>query len=185
MAVTAIFKYYECSKLHAKFLEMEYEGGDISMTIVLPNERTGLENLEGRLLEVFEDRKFTKMWVNVQIPSFRIVSLIDFNPIMEDVSFRSVATIFRTLLSSRKDAIRFVCFFSFYAAVYFQLGMKKAFNEEEADFSGINGNRNLHVSTIIQKSVIDISEAGTGVIVNPVGEFLQFCFVKIRNLTVV
>lgn len=92
MFVTDTYRYYECSRLNAKFLEMDYEGGDISMTIVLPNERNGLAALEARLPEVFEDRNFTYERVNVLLPKFTIESTIQFNPILQNVSFRRVST---------------------------------------------------------------------------------------------
>lgn len=86
MSITDTFRYYECSRLNAKFLELDYEGGDISMTIVLPNERNGLGALEARLPEVFEDRNFTYERVNVQLPKFTIESTIQFVPILKNVS---------------------------------------------------------------------------------------------------
>lgn len=87
MANTDTYKYYECSKLNAKFLELGYEGGDVSMTVVLPNEKNGLAALEARLPEVFEDRNFTYERVNVRLPKFTIESTIQFKPILENVSF--------------------------------------------------------------------------------------------------
>lgn len=87
---TDTYKYYECSKLNAKFLELGYEGGDISMTIVLPNEKNGLAALEARLPEVFEDRNYTYERVNVQLPKFTIESTIQFKPILENVSLQKL-----------------------------------------------------------------------------------------------
>lgn len=88
MTITDTFPYYECSRLNAKFLQLDYTGGDISMTIVLPNERSGLAALEARLPEVFEDRNFTYERVNVKLPKFTIESTIQFKPILQNVSFR-------------------------------------------------------------------------------------------------
>lgn len=87
---TDTYKYYECSKLNAKFLELGYEGGDISMTIVLPNEKNGLAALEARLPEAFEDRNYTYERVNVQLPKFTIESTIQFKPILENVSLHKI-----------------------------------------------------------------------------------------------
>lgn len=86
MISTDSYKYYECTKLNAKFLELGYEGGDISMTIVLPNERNGLAALEARLPEVLEERNYTYERVNVHLPKFTIDTTIQFKPILQNVS---------------------------------------------------------------------------------------------------
>jgi serpin B len=41
------------------------------------------------------------------------------------------------------------------------LGMSEAFNPEEADFSGMSGNRNLFISGVIHQAYIDVNEQGT------------------------
>lgn len=79
------YKYYECNKLNAKFLVLPYEGGDVSMTVVLPNEKDGLAALEARLPEVFEEREYKDERVNVALPKFTIESTIDFKQILQNV----------------------------------------------------------------------------------------------------
>ena len=39
--------------------------------------------------------------------------------------------------------------------------MKQAFAPQEADFSGMNGNRNLFLSAVIHKAFVDVNEKGT------------------------
>jgi serpin B len=41
------------------------------------------------------------------------------------------------------------------------LGMPTAFNPQEADFSGMNGKRDLHISAALHKSFVDVNEEGT------------------------
>jgi len=41
------------------------------------------------------------------------------------------------------------------------MGMPDAFSERTADFSGITGERNLHVQEIIHKAIIAVDEKGT------------------------
>jgi serpin B len=41
------------------------------------------------------------------------------------------------------------------------LGMPKAFDSGKADFSGMTGNRELHISAVIHKAFIDVDEKGT------------------------
>ncbi len=41
------------------------------------------------------------------------------------------------------------------------LGMKSAFDRDQADFSGMNGKRNLFISHVLQKAMIEVSEEGS------------------------
>lgn len=41
------------------------------------------------------------------------------------------------------------------------LGVKDAFNPNVADFSGITGNRDLFISNVLHRAVVDVSEEGT------------------------
>jgi serpin B len=40
-------------------------------------------------------------------------------------------------------------------------GVVAAFDPHDADFSPINGKRDLHVSTILHKAFVDVNESGT------------------------
>jgi serpin B len=42
-----------------------------------------------------------------------------------------------------------------------QSGVAAAFDAREADFSGIDGKRDLHVSTVLHKAYVDVNEEGT------------------------
>lgn len=80
------FNYYESKSLNAKFLELPYEGGDLSLTIVLPNERDGLSALEARANEIFATPEFTLERVSVELPKFKIESTIQFVDVLKNVS---------------------------------------------------------------------------------------------------
>jgi serpin B len=41
------------------------------------------------------------------------------------------------------------------------LGMPSAFNSSKADFSGMNGKRNLFISAALHKAFVDVNEEGT------------------------
>jgi serine protease inhibitor len=52
--------------------------------------------------------------------------------------------------------------FSYYFQLFFsQLGMKDMFQQDSADFSGITGNYELHVSHVLQKAFVEVTELGT------------------------
>jgi hypothetical protein len=55
-------------------------------------------------------------------------------------------------------ANHFSCYFQLF---FSQLGMKDMFQTESADFSGITGSRDLHVSHVLQKTFVEVTELGT------------------------
>lgn len=88
MEQTNSYRYYESKELNAKFLQMPYKGGDISMTIVLPNDKEGLGALEAKIEEVLVQPAYTFERVHVVLPKFKIETTIKFNPILQNVSLR-------------------------------------------------------------------------------------------------
>lgn len=42
-----------------------------------------------------------------------------------------------------------------------ELGMRKAFMMPGADFSGLNGKKNLYITTVVHKAFVDVNEVGT------------------------
>jgi len=132
------FNYTEIAELDSKLLELPYSGDDISLYIVLPNQREGLNKLRTNLNDfaLIESSISHLREVEVQatIPKFKIESSY-----------------------SLKDQLS-------------QLGMKQVFSSN-ADLSGIDGRKDLEVSQVIHKAVIEVNEEGseaaaaTGVIV--------------------
>ncbi|KAF2893506.1 hypothetical protein ILUMI_12666 [Ignelater luminosus] len=82
------YNYYESSELDAKFLELPYEGEDLSLHIVLPNERDGLAALEGKIEDVLIPPKYKSEEVNVGLPRFKIESFIEFKPILKTLGIK-------------------------------------------------------------------------------------------------
>jgi serpin B len=85
MEQTHSYKYYESQELNAKFLEMPYKGGDISMTIVLPNDKEGLGALEANIEKVLVQPSYSFERVHVVLPKFKIESTIKFKPILQNL----------------------------------------------------------------------------------------------------
>jgi serpin B len=114
-----------------ELLELPYAGKKLSMVILLPRTRDGLPALEQRLSSTV-----LAQWL----------ASLD--------------------LAGREDlAVTLPRFTMTYAAELkkplSQLGMEAAFNPTEADLSGINGGRDLFVSTVLHKAFVDVNEEGT------------------------
>ncbi|RZC36773.1 Serpin domain containing protein, partial [Asbolus verrucosus] len=52
------FNYCENPNLNARFLEIPFEGGDVSMTIALPNGKEGITALENRIEKLGINKAF-------------------------------------------------------------------------------------------------------------------------------
>nr|XP_010966877.1 leukocyte elastase inhibitor [Camelus bactrianus] len=119
--------------LKCRVLELPYQGGDLSMVILLPDdiedESTGLRKIEQQLtLEKL--RKWTKadslehLEVSVHLPRFRLEESYDLT------------------------------------APLAHLGVQDLFCSK-ADLSGMSGTRDLFVSKVVHKSFVEVNEEGT------------------------
>jgi serpin B len=89
MKVKKHFKYGALPDLDATAIEMPYNNSDISMLIILPNSRTGLSALEGKLntIDLGEiSNSLYKQEVNVEIPKFKIEFDIQLNEPLQKVN---------------------------------------------------------------------------------------------------
>ncbi|XP_044756167.1 antichymotrypsin-2-like isoform X4 [Coccinella septempunctata] len=126
MHLTETLKYAENKDLDLKFLEIPYEGDDVSFTVVLPNQKEGLSALEGRLNEVLMPQNYSYERVNLFLPKFKIESTFKLIPALKE------------------------------------LGIKKAFDGDQADLSGLlSHGEPLVISDVIQKAFINVTETGT------------------------
>lgn len=83
MEVTEHFNYYESPELKAKFLELPYEGGEVTMTFVLPYDVESLPALEARIEDVIGAQQLRREKVHVVVPKFKVESKIQFKPILQ------------------------------------------------------------------------------------------------------
>ena len=82
---TDLYNYYESAELNAKFLELPYQGNDVSMVIVLPNEKEGLSSLENEIEKVFTAPRFTHERVSVSLPKFAVENKVQLKTLLENV----------------------------------------------------------------------------------------------------
>ena len=112
-------------------LELPYLDGGLSMVVLLPTERDGLGALETALTPTS-----LGVWL----------AALDFaKPRNIHVTLPKFRMVYATPLM---DALR-------------RAGVVAAFDARDADFSPINGRRDLHVSTVLHKAFIDVGEEGT------------------------
>ncbi|GAB1298058.1 Leukocyte elastase inhibitor A [Apodemus speciosus] len=118
--------------LKCKVLEMPYQGGELSMVILLPedieDESTGLKKsaiIFGKLREWTKHETLRNVDVRVKLPRFK----------MEE----------SYMLNSNLD----------------RLGVQDLFKHDKADLSGMSGSRELFMSSIAHKSFVEVNEDGT------------------------
>jgi serpin B len=126
------FKMYECKELQAKTIELPYKGDRVSMYVVLPNDKDGLNEVEEglcrdeKLKEICsytDDAQEKKL--SLSLPKFKVEKTIQMMDRLMD------------------------------------LEMRHMFLQPKADFSDINGKKDLHVMDVIQKTFIDVNEYGS------------------------
>ncbi|XP_060228359.1 leukocyte elastase inhibitor A-like [Meriones unguiculatus] len=120
--------------LKCKVLEMPYQGGELSMVILLPedteDESMGLKKVEKQLTSE-KLRKSTKhenletIDVHVKLPRFKLEESYTLNSNLG------------------------------------RLGVQDLFTSNKADLSGMSESRDLFISKIVHKSFVEVSEEGT------------------------
>ncbi|XP_049620968.1 LOW QUALITY PROTEIN: leukocyte elastase inhibitor-like [Suncus etruscus] len=120
--------------LRCQVLELPYQGEELSMVILLPNDiedgTTGLQKIEKqmtleKLSEWTNAENMSVVEVRVYLPRFKLE---------ENYSLKSHLA---------------------------HLGLTQLFDPSQADLSGMSGARDLFVSKIIHKSFVEVNEEGT------------------------
>ncbi|KAM5264031.1 leukocyte elastase inhibitor-like [Ctenodactylus gundi] len=134
MHQTGKFAYGHIADLNCQVLELPYEGQDLGMVIVLPDdiedESTGLTKIE-KQLTLEKLREWTKpenlrtLEVNVSLPRFKLEDSYELNSHLA------------------------------------RLGVEDLFNSNKADLSGMSGTRDLFISKIVHKAFVEVNEEGT------------------------
>lgn len=125
MNQTGKFDYMETETFQG--LELPYVKNELSMIILLPKAKDGLDELEksltGENLSLWMGKLFSREVV-VSIPKFKATSQFGL------------------------------------ASTLGSMGMKDAFSDK-ADFSGMDGRKDLFISAVIHKAYVDVNEEGT------------------------
>lgn len=86
------YKYFEDEKLGGKFLEIPYAGGNLYMTIFLPNEKDGLAKFaESNYRDFIAAKpKYSVSYVKLSLPRFTFETEINFKDILIKVFTRTL-----------------------------------------------------------------------------------------------
>ncbi|XP_076999842.1 leukocyte elastase inhibitor [Tamandua tetradactyla] len=128
------FPYGYIQELKCRVLELPYEGKELSMIILLPDDikddSTGLKKIEKqmtleKLKEWTKPENLDLVEVNVSLPIFRLEDSYNLN----------------THLA--------------------HLGVEDLFSSSKADLSGMSESRDIFISKIVHKSFVEVNEEGT------------------------
>ncbi|KAK5645687.1 hypothetical protein RI129_004151 [Pyrocoelia pectoralis] len=85
MHITKRFNYRDDEELDAQILEMKYTNENVSMVIILPHKRNGIEELEKKLVNVdlsTISERMRNVEVEVSLPKFKIETTMDLNDVL-------------------------------------------------------------------------------------------------------
>ncbi|CAH1260661.1 unnamed protein product [Diabrotica balteata] len=90
MYTEAYANYAYNQQLKAKFLELRFINGNISMTFVLPDEIDGLAAAEKNLGQYLASQEMKYARVAITLPKFKIETKIDFKPILKSLGVKNI-----------------------------------------------------------------------------------------------
>uniref|UniRef100_A0ABI0NNT8 Serpin domain-containing protein n=1 Tax=Bos taurus TaxID=9913 RepID=A0ABI0NNT8_BOVIN len=133
MKQTNSFNFMSLEDVQAKILEIPYKGSELSMMVLLPDERADKPtylDLEDqltaeKLIAWTSPQNMRKRQVDLYLPRFKVEESYDLVPTLQ------------------------------------ALGMVDAFRDGVADFSGMTGGRDLVVSKVFHKCFVEVTEEGT------------------------
>lgn len=153
MHLTEYFGYVELADLDAVACKFPYNDGRMSMIVILPNQITGLAELELKMKDYDMSRIFDEMHrvkVDVTLPKFKFEFESNLNDTLQKVK----------ICTSRKYSSYSFGLIYFFSLI--QLGMSEMFDESKADLSGLlETAKRLKVSQVVHKAFIDVNEKGT------------------------
>ncbi|XP_063917159.1 serpin B4-like [Zophobas morio] len=88
METVGYFNCYESKEIRARYLELRFEDELLSMVVVLPFEKEGLEEVEQQMDAIFACRQFALDYVKVSLPKFFIDTSIDFRTTLSEMGMK-------------------------------------------------------------------------------------------------
>ena len=146
------FNYGLSRELNVKAIELPYAGKKLSMIVLLPEHPNGIGALEQALS--------AEHLVNFE-KSFEIMPQVEVNTCLPRFKLEDSFDLGSTLSS---------------------MGMTDAFIDGVADFSGMNGEKDLSISKVVHKAFLEVNEEGseaaaaTGVVMKKKGMLRVFNF---------
>ncbi|XP_049798938.1 ovalbumin-related protein X-like isoform X2 [Schistocerca nitens] len=87
------FMYANLPELEAQILELPYQGNQLSMLVILPNQIDGINELENKIMKVNLHRisdKLNPMKVNVLLPKFNIEKEMHLDEILKQLGMKEI-----------------------------------------------------------------------------------------------
>jgi len=87
------FRLFHNRDLGAKLLSMDYEGGRLSMVIVLPDEVDGLAAMEDKLATMdlnTIDKRMGSIKVEVTLPKFKLEESLELSPVLQGMGIKDL-----------------------------------------------------------------------------------------------
>ncbi|XP_049854610.1 leukocyte elastase inhibitor-like isoform X2 [Schistocerca gregaria] len=87
------FMYANLTELEAQILELPYQGNQLSMLVILPNQIDGINELENKIMKVNLHQisdKLNPIKVNVLLPKFNIEKEIHLNEILKQLGMKEI-----------------------------------------------------------------------------------------------
>jgi len=125
------FNFAHLDKLSSTMVELPYNGNRIVMQVLLPTKRHGLAEVE----EIMKTQK------------------VDINELFEEESINTKVNVQLPKFKLEKTISLTTHLKS--------MGMNDMFSDGVADFSGIDGTKQLYVSEVLQKAFIEVNEEGS------------------------
>lgn len=123
---SASMRYMENDTLQA--VELPYQGDRLSMVVLLPRKKDGLNDVEAML-----SAEKLGAWI------------AGMKPVKVNLTLPKIKTTYSVALSKTLPL----------------MGMVNAFDDTKADFSGMDGTRELSISAVVHKAFCEINEEGT------------------------
>lgn len=160
------YYYSENADLDATLLKFSFRNERFGLTIILPNSRTGIDDLERKFANANITELRNQFWgrqVEVYLPRFKIESNFNLEPPLKKVriiicNFLEVTGNLFAFSVNKLRKISFVLRIVFMLCL--QFGLSQIFSNDAQFPYMIDGDESLTISKVIQQATIEINEEG-------------------------